>query len=55
VFDSQVPEKHSGDAQAEGEYRPWGGQGVHWEALSAAGKKVEAPVLKSFVRLSLLQ
>jgi hypothetical protein len=37
------------------EYRPYGGQAVHWEALSAAGKKVEAPVLKAFERLSLLQ
>ncbi|KAL1584602.1 hypothetical protein WHR41_06996 [Cladosporium halotolerans] len=40
--------------EGEGGYRPWGGQGVHWEALSAAGKKTEAPVLKVFERLSLL-
>jgi elongator complex protein 1 len=56
VFESQVPEvKPSGDVQMESEYRPTGGQGVQWEALSAAGKKVEAPVLKAFERLSLLQ
>lgn len=56
VFESQVPEvKPVDDVQMEGEYRPTGGQGVHWEALSAAGKKVEAPVLKAFERLSLLQ
>jgi elongator complex protein 1 len=56
VFDSHAPEvKAGGDVQTEGEHRPWGGQGVHWEALSAAGKKVEAPMLKAFERLSLLQ
>jgi hypothetical protein len=56
VFDSHAPELVAGvDAQAEGGHRPWGGQGVHWEALSAAGKKVEAPMLKAFERLSLLQ
>jgi elongator complex protein 1 len=56
VFDSHAPEvKAGGDVQTEGEHRPWGGQGVHWEALSAAGKRVEAPMLKAFERLSLLQ
>lgn len=41
----------------EGEYRPVGGDGVHWEALAASGKNVEAPVLskKAFERLSLLK
>lgn len=56
VFDAHTPEVKTGsDVQTEGEHRPWGGHGVHWEALSAAGKKVEAPVLKAFERLSLLQ
>lgn len=35
--------------------RPWGGQGVLWEALSGEGAKKEAPVLKAFERLSLLR
>lgn len=43
------------DGSAEGGHRPWGGQGVHWDALSAAGKRPEAPVLKGFERLSLLR
>jgi hypothetical protein len=56
VFESQVPEvKPNGDVQMESEYRPVGGDAVQWEALHAAGKKVDAPVLKAFERLSLLQ
>ena len=59
VFDASGPEMApvAGTAQTaeQAEYRPYGGQAVHWEALSAAGKKVEAPVLKAFERLSLLQ
>ena len=59
VFDASGPEvaPGAGDAQTaeQAEYKPYGGQAVHWEALSAAGKKVEAPVLKAFERLSLLQ
>lgn len=56
VFETPTSDaKTDGGAQMEGEYRPWGGQGVHWEALSAAGKKVEAPVLKAFERSNLLQ
>jgi elongator complex protein 1 len=34
--------------------RPWGGQGVFWEALTASQQKREAPVLKGMERLSLL-
>ncbi|WPG98579.1 elongator complex protein 1 [Acrodontium crateriforme] len=34
--------------------RPWGGEGVLWEAIASAGQKKEAPVLKAFERLSLL-
>lgn len=34
--------------------RPWGGQGVLWESLTAAQQKREAPVLKVLERLSLL-
>jgi len=59
VFDASGPEVAPGAGNAQtaeqAEYRPYGGQAVHWEALSAAGKKVEAPVLKAFERLSLLQ
>lgn len=56
VFESQVPEvKPNGDVQMESEYRPVGGDAVQWEALHANGKKVDAPVLKAFERLSLLQ
>ena len=34
--------------------RPWGGQGVLWEAMAASGQQVQAPVLKPFAALSLL-
>jgi elongator complex protein 1 len=43
-----------GSAAAEQESRPWGGQGVFWEALTASQQKREAPVLKGMERLSLL-
>ncbi|RMX99264.1 hypothetical protein D0868_09634 [Hortaea werneckii] len=34
--------------------RPWGGEGVLWEAMEASGQQRTAPVLKAFERLSLL-
>ncbi|KAK0328385.1 putative elongator complex protein 1 [Friedmanniomyces endolithicus] len=34
--------------------RPWGGQGVLWDALATTGDRRDAPVLKVFERLSLL-
>jgi elongator complex protein 1 len=43
-----------GSAAAEQVARPWGGQGVFWEALTASQQKREAPVLKGIERLSLL-
>lgn len=35
--------------------RPWGGQGVLFDALTASQTKKEAPVIKKFERLSLLE
>ena len=43
--DVQDPEPYSGS-------RPWGGQGVLWDALTAARR--EAPTLRSFERLTLI-
>lgn len=40
------------DAPASEGQRPWGGQGVLWDALTAS--KADAPVLKSFERLALI-
>ncbi|KAK4496200.1 hypothetical protein PRZ48_012180 [Zasmidium cellare] len=39
----------------EVESRPWGGEGVLWEAMAASQQKREAPVLKAFEGLSLLE
>ncbi|GAB7361454.1 hypothetical protein MBLNU230_g1510t1 [Neophaeotheca triangularis] len=50
-----VPGGDAGGGEAEGAARPWGGQGVLWEALSSSSAKKEAPVLKAFERLSLLR
>jgi elongator complex protein 1 len=44
----------NGGAAVEPASRPWGGQGVFWEALTASQQKREAPVLKGIERLSLL-
>jgi elongator complex protein 1 len=38
--------------QKAGQARPWGGEGVLWEAMTSG--KQETPILKSFERLSLL-
>jgi elongator complex protein 1 len=43
-----------GEGASDQAPRPWGGQGVLWEALSASQQKREAPVLKGMERLSLL-
>lgn len=45
-----VAEEVGGEPNA----RPWGGQGVLWEAVTEAGQKKEPPVVKAFERLSLL-
>ena len=47
---SGVEQAPDGEAAA----RPWGGQGVLWEAMTATGQKQAAPTLRSFERLSLL-
>ncbi|KAK4610495.1 Elongator complex protein 1 [Fulvia fulva] len=47
---------HTGTQEsAEEPHRPWGGQGVLFDALSASHQKKEAPLLKAFERLSLLE
>lgn len=45
------PPQADGTAQAS---RPWGGQGVLWDALSASQKQKEAPILAETERLSLI-
>ncbi|KAF2166740.1 hypothetical protein M409DRAFT_54530 [Zasmidium cellare ATCC 36951] len=53
-----TPSPSSDDQQqvnGEVEARPWGGEGVLWEAMSASQQKREAPVLKAFAGLSLLE
>jgi len=43
-----------GPAGEEVAARPFGGQGVLWDALAAAGQRQVAPTLRAFERLSLL-
>jgi len=42
------------EVDGETSNRPWGGQGVLWEAVAATEQKRDAPVLRPFERLSLL-
>ncbi|KAK0313780.1 putative elongator complex protein 1 [Friedmanniomyces endolithicus] len=46
-----IAEPKMGD---EGARRPWGGQGVLWDALATTGYRRDTPVLKAFEGLSLL-
>lgn len=43
------------EVKGEGVDRPWGGEGVLWESMSATQQRRDAPVLKKFERLSLLE
>ncbi|CAK4027346.1 kinase complex, IKAP component [Lecanosticta acicola] len=54
VFCSSLEPQLPANTNGEGE-RPWGGQAVLWEAMSATQQKREAPVLRAFEKLSLLE
>ncbi|OQO05229.1 hypothetical protein B0A48_08996 [Cryoendolithus antarcticus] len=55
VFESDTKKLAGGGDPVAEQSRPYGGQGVLWEALSGSGAPSAAPVLKPFERLSLLE
>ena len=52
VFQVEVKNDEAGDQEVPG--RPAGGEGVLWDAMEERQRKMEAPVVKSFLKLSLL-
>ncbi|EME44621.1 hypothetical protein DOTSEDRAFT_53662 [Dothistroma septosporum NZE10] len=57
VFLTAAAKQAESQQQENGEemHRPWGGQGVLFDALTSSQQKKEAPLLKAFERLSLLE
>ena len=55
VFAPQQMQTATQEMRVDDKDRPWGGEGVLRESMSATQQRRDAPVLKKFERLSLLE